>query len=49
MKAGPTTAFFGGPEDAGGFDGLQAEKARIPYANVGLVKSPTRSATTRRS
>jgi threonine dehydrogenase-like Zn-dependent dehydrogenase len=37
---GPTTAFFGGPEDAGGFDGLQAEKARIPYANVGLVKLP---------
>ena len=37
---GPGTAFFGGPEDAGGFDGLQAEKARIPYANVGLVKLP---------
>jgi threonine dehydrogenase-like Zn-dependent dehydrogenase len=37
---GPTTAFFGGPEEAGGFDGLQAEKARIPYANVGLVKLP---------
>ncbi len=35
-----TTAFFGGPEDAGGFDGLQAERARIPYANVGLVKLP---------
>jgi threonine dehydrogenase-like Zn-dependent dehydrogenase len=34
------TAFFGGPEDAGGFDGLQAEFARIPYANVGLVKLP---------
>jgi threonine dehydrogenase-like Zn-dependent dehydrogenase len=37
---GPGTAFFGGPEDAGGFDGLQAEKARVPYANVGLVKLP---------
>jgi len=37
---GPGTAFFGGPEDAGGFDGLQAELARIPYANVGLVKLP---------
>lgn len=37
---GPGTAFFGGPEDAGGFDGLQAEQARIPYANVGLVKLP---------
>jgi len=34
------TAFFGGPEAAGGFDGLQAEKARIPYANIGLVKLP---------
>src|SRR5947208_6640124 len=37
---GSGTAFFGGPEDAGGFDGLQAELARIPYANVGLVKLP---------
>lgn len=34
------TAFFGGPESAGGFAGLQAEYARIPYANVGLVKVP---------
>lgn len=34
------TAFFGGPAAAGGFDGLQAEKARIPYAHVGLVKLP---------
>src|SRR3954451_2614141 len=34
------TAFFGGPEDAGGLDGLQAEKARIPFANIGLVKLP---------
>ena len=34
------TAFFGGPEAAGGFHGLQAEFARIPYANVGLVKLP---------
>ncbi len=32
------TAFFGGPEAAGPFDGLQAEYARIPYANAGLVK-----------
>jgi threonine dehydrogenase-like Zn-dependent dehydrogenase len=37
---GPGTAFFGGPDDAGGFDGLQAEYARIPYANVGMVKLP---------
>jgi len=34
------TAFFGGPEIAGGFAGLQAEYARIPYAHVGLVKLP---------
>ena len=37
---GSGTAFFGGPVDAGGFDGLQAEHARIPYANVGLVMLP---------
>lgn len=34
------TAFFGGPEAAGAFDGLQAEKARIPFAHTGLVKLP---------
>ncbi len=34
------TAFFGGPEEAGGIDGLQAERARIPFANVGAVKLP---------
>jgi threonine dehydrogenase-like Zn-dependent dehydrogenase len=34
------TAFFGGPKEAGGFNGLQAEYARIPYANVGLVALP---------
>ncbi|MBS7456948.1 zinc-dependent alcohol dehydrogenase [Coralloluteibacterium stylophorae] len=34
------TAFFGGPQPAGGFDGLQAEKARVPFAHVGLVKVP---------
>lgn len=34
------TAFFGGPEAAGGFNGLQAEKARIPFAHIGLVKLP---------
>jgi threonine dehydrogenase-like Zn-dependent dehydrogenase len=39
---GPTagTAFFGGPEMTGPFDGLQAEYARVPYANVGLVRLP---------
>jgi len=35
------TAFFGGPESSGPFQGLQAERARIPYANIGLVKLPT--------
>lgn len=34
------TAFFGGPEANGSFDGLQAEKARIPHANIGLIKIP---------
>jgi threonine dehydrogenase-like Zn-dependent dehydrogenase len=34
------TAFFGGPKDSGPFQGLQAEKAKIPFANVGLVKLP---------
>lgn len=34
------TAFFGGPTETGPFDGLQAEKARIPFAHVGLVKLP---------
>ncbi len=34
------TAFFGGPKSSGPFHGLQAEKARVPYANVGLVKLP---------
>lgn len=34
------TAFFGGPETAGAFHGLQAEKARVPFANVNCVKLP---------
>src|SRR5690606_21768161 len=36
---GPTagTAFFGGPRSTGAFHGLQAEYARVPFANVGLV------------
>jgi threonine dehydrogenase-like Zn-dependent dehydrogenase len=34
------TAFFGGPGPTGPFHGLQAEKARIPYANIGMVKLP---------
>jgi threonine dehydrogenase-like Zn-dependent dehydrogenase len=34
------TVFFGGPQAAGGLDGLQAEYARVPYAHVGLVPLP---------
>lgn len=34
------TAFFGGPGASGPFHGLQAEFARVPFANVGLVKLP---------
>jgi threonine dehydrogenase-like Zn-dependent dehydrogenase len=34
------SAYFGGGKESGPFDGLQAEKARIPFANVGLVKLP---------
>jgi len=34
------TAFFGGPEPSGPFHGLQAQFARIPYANVNLVRLP---------
>ena len=34
------TSFFGGPKATGPFHGLQAEKARIPFANIGLIKLP---------
>jgi threonine dehydrogenase-like Zn-dependent dehydrogenase len=34
------TSFYGGPKATGPFNGLQAEKARIPFANVGMVKLP---------
>ncbi|HEY4229405.1 MAG TPA: alcohol dehydrogenase catalytic domain-containing protein, partial [Thermoanaerobaculia bacterium] len=37
---GSGTAFFGGPKESGAFDGLQAEFARVPFANVGLVRVP---------
>lgn len=33
-------AFFGGPIAAGSYDGLQAEMARIPYADTVLIKLP---------
>jgi threonine dehydrogenase-like Zn-dependent dehydrogenase len=34
------TAFFGGPKDSGPFHGMQAEKVRVPFANIGCVKLP---------
>jgi len=34
------TVYFGSPEDGGSLNGLQAERARVPFANVGLVKLP---------
>lgn len=34
------TAFYGGPSTTGPFHGLQAEKARVPFAAVNLVKLP---------
>ena len=34
------TVFFGGPEAAGGLDGLQAEYARVPYAATNLMHLP---------
>ena len=37
---GTATAFFGGPETNGAFDGLQAEFARVPFAAASLVVLP---------
>ena len=34
------TVFFGGPEAAGGLRGLQAQKARVPWADANLVPLP---------
>lgn len=34
------TAFFGGPKATGPFHGLQAEYARVPFANAGPVRIP---------
>ncbi len=34
------TPFFGGPESSGPFHGLQAERARIPWAATTMVKLP---------
>jgi threonine dehydrogenase-like Zn-dependent dehydrogenase len=34
------SAFFGGPAETGAFQGLQAEKALVPFANAGLIRLP---------
>jgi len=34
------TSFFGGPETTGPVNGLQAERARIPFASTTMVKLP---------
>ena len=34
------TSFFGGPADSGSINGLQAERARIPFAATTMVKLP---------
>jgi threonine dehydrogenase-like Zn-dependent dehydrogenase len=34
------TAFFGGPAMSGSFNGMQAEKVRVPFAHVGMVRVP---------
>ena len=34
------TAFYGGPGMTGPFNGMQAEKVRVPFGNAGLVKLP---------
>src|SRR5438552_14948324 len=34
------TAFYGGPKDSGPFHGMQAEKVRVPFAHVNMVKVP---------
>lgn len=35
------TAFYGGPAHSGPFNGLQAEKARIPFADTSFIKLPS--------
>jgi threonine dehydrogenase-like Zn-dependent dehydrogenase len=34
------TSFYGGPKETGPFNGLQCEKALIPFATTGMVKIP---------
>src|SRR5438128_11408815 len=33
---GPDTAFYGGPSGSGGYQGWQAEKARVAFANINV-------------
>jgi threonine dehydrogenase-like Zn-dependent dehydrogenase len=34
------TVFFGGPKQTGPLPGMQAERVRVPYANIGLLRLP---------
>lgn len=34
------TPYYGGPSTSGPFEGMQAEKVRVPYADVSLIKVP---------
>ena len=34
------TSFYGGPQETGPFNGMQAEYVRVPYAYINLVKLP---------
>lgn len=43
------TVFFSGPDVAGPFHGLQAEKARVPFANMTMLNLPDEVTTTRQS
>lgn len=40
MSGKEGTAFYGGPMGTGDCSGMQAEKVRVPYADVNLVKIP---------
>lgn len=34
------TAFYGGPKESGPFNGMQAEKVRVPFADTSLIAIP---------
>lgn len=40
VNHGKGGAFFGGPKSSGSYDGMQAQKVRVPYAHVGMIKLP---------